>query len=651
MKKYIVKGLNNENDAAKVEKAISKLEFSEDVSVNLETGILHVSGNIDDKTITKTIKDSGFSAKRLRVSVYKSANQLDLEESLKIRFFSSLVFLALLMLLIIITSFSTLTKPEVNLGNFFTYLSLSELVLFTPIVVVNWEIFYSGYKAILNKKPNIDSLLTISTISTYMYGLYVMYITSFANQNSIPHYVYYGFTGFTLTMVTLGRYIEANKLAEANESNQEKTTSSEIADKMAELLVPTSTMLAVLSGSFWYILMSSTAEFALTVLLTILIFASPCVITLAGPMSIIMGTVKGSRNGVDFKRFGSVESSNNTKVVVIDKTGTITRDSLEMTDFELFDWYPFEDAEISLIEETKFQVLSDVASLEKASGSKLGDAILAGFKRDYPDTGESLSVTSVFKTMPRKGVMGIVENNKYVVGNADLMKMNNIMVSLEQKDLYSDLAISGKTAMFIAKNGEVIGIIAISDIIRENAKAAISSLQKNKHQVVMVTGEDIRTAQSIALKVGIMPMNVLPNASEADKVNYVKTLRESGKTVALVGGGNSKLMLTSADTKLAMQSSSQEILESSDVIINDDNLMGVHKALSLSTKTINNARQNTVLAFFFNILTIPISMGVFYSATGLLMNPWVAWLTILLPMVSIMLNTMRFNNAKINEWL
>lgn len=649
MKKYIVKGLNNENDAAKVEKAISKLEFSEDVSVNLETGILHVSGNIDDKTVTKTIKDSGFSAKRLRVSVYKSANQLDLEESLKIRFFSSLVFLALLMLLIITTSLSTLTKPEVNLGSFFTYLSLSELVLFTPIVVVNWEIFYSGYKAILNKKPNIDSLLTISTISTYMYGLYVMCITSFANQNSIPHYFYYGFTGFTLTMVTLGRYIEANKLAEANESNQEKTTSSEIADKMAELLVPTSTMLAVLSGSFWYILMSSTAEFALTVLLTILIFASPCVITLAGPMSIIMGTVKGSRNGVDFKRFGSVESSNNTKVVVIDKTGTITRDSLEMTDFELFDWYPFEDAEISLIEEIKFQVLSDVASLEKASGSKLGDAILAGFKRDYPDTGESLSVTSVFKTMPRKGVMGIVENNKYVVGNADLMKMNNIMVSLEQKDLYSDLAISGKTAMFIAKNGEVIGIIAISDIIRGNAKAAISSLQKNKHQVVMVTGEDIRTAQSIALKVGIMPMNVLPNASEADKVNYVKTLRESGKTVALVGGGNSKLMLTSADTKLAMQSSSQEILESSDVIINDDNLMGVHKALSLSTKTINNARQNTVLAFFFNILTIPISMGVFYSATGLLMNPWIAWLTILLPMVSIMLNTMRFNNAKINE--
>ena len=649
MKKYIINGLNNENDTYKVEKAISNLEFSEDVSVNLETGILHVSGNIDDKTVAKTIKDSGFSAKRLRVSVYKSANQLDLEESLKIRFFSSLVFLALLMLLIIITSFSTLTKPEVNLGNFFTYLSLSELVLFTPIVVVNWEIFYSGYKAILNKKPNIDSLLTISTISTYMYGLYVMYITSFANQNSIPHYFYYGFTGFTLTMVTLGRYIEANKLAEANESNQEKTTSSEIADKMAELLVPTSTMLAVLSGSFWYILMSSTAEFALTVLLTILIFASPCVITLAGPMSIIMGTVKGSRNGVDFKRFGSVESSNNTKVVVIDKTGTITRDSLEMTDFELFNWYPFEDAEISLIEETKFQVLSDVASLEKASGSKLGDAILAGFKRDYPDTGESLSVTSVFKTMPRKGVMGIVENNKYVVGNADLMKMNNIMVSLEQKDLYSDLAISGKTAMFIAKNGEVIGIIAISDIIRENAKAAISSLQKNKHQVVMVTGEDIRTAQSIALKVGIMPMNVLPNASEADKVNYVKTLRESGKTVALVGGGNSKLMLTSADTKLAMQSSSQEILESSDVIINDDNLMGVHKALSLSTKTINNARQNTVLAFFFNILTIPISMGVFYSATGLLMNPWIAWLTILLPMVSIMLNTMRFNNAKINE--
>lgn len=649
MKKYIVKGLNDEKDAEKVKKALGELKFSEDISVDLETGILQVSGDIGDKIVTKTVKDSGFSAKRLRLGIYKSENQLDLEESLKIRFFSSLIFLTLLMLLVVITSISTLVRPEVNLGNFFTYLSLSELVLFTPIVVVNWEIFYSGYNAILNRKPNIDSLLTISTISTYMYGLYILYITNFASQNSIPHYFYYGFTGFTLTMVTLGRYIEANKLAEANQSNQEKTTSSEISDKMAELLVPTSTILAVLSGSFWYLLMSSTAEFALTVLLTILIFASPCVITLAGPVSIIMGTIKGARNGVDFKRFGSVESSNNTKVVVIDKTGTITRDSLEMTDFELFNWNPFEGDGVSLLEETKFKVLSDIASLEKASGSKLGNAIVNGFKRDYPEAGEPSSITSVFKTIPRKGIMGIVGNNKYIVGNYDIMKMNNVMVSSKQRDLNSELAISGKTSMFIAKNGELIGIIAISDIIRENAKAAISSLQKNNHQVVMVTGEDIRTAQSIALKVGIMPMNVLPKASEADKVNYVKTLRASGKTVALVGGGDSKLMLTSADTKLAMQSSSPEVLESADVIINDDNLMGVYKALSLSTKTINNARQNTVLAFLFNILTIPISMGVLYSTTGLLMNPWIAWLTILLPMASITLNTMRFNNAKINK--
>ncbi|GMG66237.1 heavy metal translocating P-type ATPase [Tetragenococcus halophilus] len=407
-----------------------------------------------------------------------------------------------------------------------------------------------------------------------------------------------------------------------------KAPIAKLADKVSGVFVPIVIALAVLSGLAWFLLGQESWVFALTITISVLVIACPCALGLATPTAIMVGTGKGAENGVLIKSGDALEGTQKVQTIVFDKTGTITEGKPIVTDIINYNGYD------------EKAVLTLAASAETGSEHSLGEAIVESAK----DRGVTLQTVKDFQSIPGHGIQVAVEGQTVLLGNKKLITENNI-ATLDAQEVSDRLANEGKTPMFIAAGGQLIGIVAVADTIKENSIAAIDKLHHMGLQVAMITGDNKRTAEAIAKQVGIDRIfsEVLPE----DKANEVEKLQNEGLHVAMVGDGiNDAPALAQANVGVAIGSGTDVAIESADIVLMRSDLMDVPTAVELSRATIKNIKQNLFWAFAYNTIGIPIAMGILYLFGGPLLNPMFAGAAMSLSSVSVLLNALRLKGFK-----
>ena len=406
-----------------------------------------------------------------------------------------------------------------------------------------------------------------------------------------------------------------------------KAPIAQMADIVSGYFVPVVFGIAVLSAFAWY-LGGQGGVFALTIFIAVLVIACPCALGLATPTAIMVGTGKGAEYGVLIKGGEALESTHKIQTIVFDKTGTITEGRPEITDI------------VTVGQMRRKELLQLAASAEKGSEHPLGEAIVRGAEK------ENLGLLKVegFTAIPGHGIQGRIEEKELLLGNRKLMEERSI--SLEALEGESDrLASEGKTPMYIAVNGQVAGIIAVADIVKESSAKAIQKLHKMGIQVAMITGDNKKTAEAIARQVGID--RVLAEVLPQDKANEVKKLQTEGKKVAMVGDGiNDAPALAQSDIGIAIGSGTDVAMESADIVLMRSDLMDVPTAIQLSKSTIRNIKQNLFWAFAYNVAGIPLAAGLLYAFGGPRLNPMFAAAAMSLSSVSVLLNALRLRNFK-----
>lgn len=407
-----------------------------------------------------------------------------------------------------------------------------------------------------------------------------------------------------------------------------KAPIAKLADQISGVFVPIVIVLAVLSGLAWYFLGQESWVFALTITISVLVIACPCALGLATPTAIMVGTGKGAENGVLIKSGGALETTHKIKTIVFDKTGTITEGKPKVTDI-----IPAEG-----ISETELLTLA--ASAERGSEHPLGEAIV----NSAEEKGIPFLKTAAFNAVPGHGIEVTIDGDHLLLGNKKLMDESQI--SLGSLTAESDtLANQGKTPMYIAKNGRIAGIIAVADTVKESSLQAIEKLHRMGLEVVMITGDNKRTAEAIAKQVGID--RVLSEVLPEDKANEVKKLQEEGRKVAMVGDGiNDAPALAQADVGIAIGSGTDVAMESADIVLMRSDLMDVPTAVELSKATIKNIKENLFWAFAYNVLGIPVAMGLLYLFGGPLLNPMIAGAAMSFSSVSVLINALRLKGFK-----
>ena len=410
------------------------------------------------------------------------------------------------------------------------------------------------------------------------------------------------------------------------EAQGTKAPIAKMADIIAAYFVPTVMALAIIAAVGWLIAGESTV-FALTIFISVLVIACPCALGLATPTAIMVGTGKGAENGVLIKGGEALETTYKIDTIVFDKTGTITEGKPKVTDIIC-----------NGIKEEEVLVLA--ASAEKGSEHPLGEAIV----REAEDRSLEFKSLEHFKAVPGHGIEVTIEGKDILLGNKKLMIENNI--NIESLHVESDrLATEGKTPMYIAINNKLSGIIAVADTVKENSKAAIEELKKMNVKVAMITGDNKKTAEAIAKSVGIdiVLAEVLPE----DKANEVKKLQGQNRKVAMVGDGiNDAPALVQADVGIAIGSGTDVAIESADIVLMKSDLKDVVTAIRLSKATIKNIKENLFWAFGYNVLGIPVAMGVLHIFGGPLLNPMIAAAAMSFSSVSVLLNALRLKRFK-----
>ncbi|AGA68677.1 copper/silver-translocating P-type ATPase [Desulfitobacterium dichloroeliminans LMG P-21439] len=407
-----------------------------------------------------------------------------------------------------------------------------------------------------------------------------------------------------------------------------KAPIAKLADVISGYFVPIVIGIATLSALAWYFIGGQSTVFALTIFISVLVIACPCALGLATPTAIMVGTGKGAEHGVLIKSGVALETTHKIKTIVFDKTGTITEGKPKVTDVLVADGI------------TQSDLLQLAASAEKGSEHPLGEAIV----KDAEEKGLEFKKLDSFKAIPGHGIEVDIEGKHLLLGNRKLMVESK--VSLENMEEASDrLAEEGKTPMYIAMDNRLAGIIAVADTVKENSKKAIERLHNMGIEVVMITGDNKRTAEAIAKNVGID--RVLAEVLPQDKANEVKKLQAEGKKVAMVGDGiNDAPALAQADIGIAIGSGTDVAMESADIVLMRSDLMDVPTAIHLSKSTIRNIKQNLFWAFGYNTLGIPIAMGVLYIFGGPLLNPMFAAAAMSFSSVSVLLNALRLKGFK-----
>ncbi|MBQ8786026.1 MAG: copper-translocating P-type ATPase [Oscillospiraceae bacterium] len=414
------------------------------------------------------------------------------------------------------------------------------------------------------------------------------------------------------------------------EAQGTKAPIARLADVIAAYFVPTVLALAVIACIGWAIA-GKDAEFCVTILISVLVIACPCALGLATPTAIMVGTGKGAENGILIKGGQPLEQACKITTVVFDKTGTLTVGKPSLTDV-----VPYK------INESEFIRL--IASGEAASGHPLSEAVLEHAEK----TGVELSEAEDYTNLDGRGISVTVDGKRLLIGNRRLMDENEIGIPMKLLVDSEKLADTGKTPMFAAADGEFIGMIAAADTIKNESREAISELKELGIKTVMLTGDNSRTAKTVASELGIDTCisEVLPE----EKAMHIKKLQETGEVVAMAGDGiNDAVALTQADVGIAVGQGTDVAIECADIVLIKDDLRDVCKAIRLSKATIRNIKQNLFWAFGYNSLGIPIAMGLLHIFGGPLLNPMIGAAAMSLSSVSVVSNALRLKKVNINK--
>jgi Cu+-exporting ATPase len=731
-----IEGMTCAACAKAVERATKKLDGINEANVNFATEKLNVSfeqSKIRVSDIKKAIEKAGYKAIEEEVKVEDDRQKKEKEiNDIWIRFVTSAAFAV--PLLIIAMGPMILQSRNIYLPMYHTYeYAILELLLTLPIVIIGKRYFIVGYRALIKLSPNMDSLVAIGTSAAFLYSIYGV-IARFMGNNTIE--LYFESAGVILTLITLGKYMEAvskgktseaikklvnlapkkalilidnnerevqideveagdvvivkpgermpvdGEVIEGNTSVDESMLTGEsipveknIGDKiigasinkngyikyratkvgrdtaLAQIIklvedaqgskAPIAKLADVISGYFVpaviafafiaavaWLMNGKSVVFSLTIFISVLVIACPCALGLATPTAIMVGTGKGAEYGVLIKSGTALETAHKIQTVVFDKTGTITEGKPKVTDI------------IASKDISEDDLLKVAASAEKGSEHPLGDAIV----KYAEEKALELMKVDEFKALPGSGIQVKINDQNIVVGNEKLMTKGNI--DMENFQQVSDrLAGHGKTPMYIAVDGKLIGIIAVADTVKENSSEAIKKLHNMGIEVAMITGDNKRTAQAIAKQVGID--RVLAEVLPEDKAKEVSKLQIEGKKVAMVGDGiNDAPALAKADIGIAIGSGADVAIESADIVLMRSDLMDVTTAIDLSKKTIRNIKQNLFWAFGYNTVGIPVAMGGLYLLGGPLLNPMIAALAMSFSSVSVLTNALRLKGYK-----
>jgi len=410
------------------------------------------------------------------------------------------------------------------------------------------------------------------------------------------------------------------------EAQGSKAPVQKLADKISAYFVPAVVVVAILAFVIW-LLAGQGFLFALTVLIAVLIIACPCALGLATPTAVMVGTGIGAENGILIKSAESLQIARQVNALVFDKTGTLTKGEPELTDAISYDT-------------SEQEVLSLAASVEKSSEHPLGEAIVNGARqknirlRDVQD----------FESITGRGVKGRIDNNEILLGNRRLFQERGIDISGAAQDL-ERLEGEGKTAMLVAVNNRLTGLVAVADTLKQFSKEAVIKLKQMGKQVIMITGDNKRTGEAIARQAGID--RVLAEVLPKDKAAEIKKLQEEGLKVAMVGDGiNDAPALTQADIGIAIGSGTDVAIESADIVLIKDDLRDVVMAMDLSRYAMKKIKQNLFWAFFYNTIGIPVAAGILYPFTGFLLNPMIAGAAMAFSSVSVVSNSLLMKRYK-----
>lgn len=722
-----------------VERVSKKLDGVLEANVNLATEKLNITyepSKVKVSDIKKAIEKVGYKALDDEVTIDKDKEkkQQHTNEMWR-RFIISAVFTVPLL---IITmghmaglKLPNIIHPKVNPINF----ALIQLILVIPVMIAGYKFFTVGFKTLIKRNPNMDSLIAIGSSASFLYGLFAIYQICIGKVH-YTHDLYFESAATILTLITLGKYLETvtkGKTSEAikklmglapktatiirngkeevisidevevgdvvlvkpgekipvdgevvegitsvdesmltgesipvekvkgdnvigasinkngsikyratkvgkdtalaqiiklvEEAQGSKAPIAKMADIISGYFVPIVITLSIISSLAWRISGESWV-FSLTIFISVLVIACPCALGLATPTAIMVGTGKGAEYGVLIKSGAALETAHKIQTVVFDKTGTITEGKPKVTDI------------ITVQGTSQEELLLIAASAEKTSEHPLGEAIVKKAEEEKLD----LKKVNFFKAIPGHGIEVEIDSKKILLGNKKLIVENNISLEdLEEKSI--KLANEGKTPMYIASDGKIMGIIGVADTVKESSQKAIEKLHGMGIEVAMITGDNQKTAEAIAKQVGID--TVIAEVLPEDKASEVKKLQEKGRKVAMVGDGiNDAPALVQADVGMAIGSGTDVAIESADIVLVRNDLMDVATAIQLSKKTIKNIKENLFWAFAYNTVGIPVAMGILHIFGGPLLNPMIAAAAMSFSSVSVLLNALRLKGFK-----
>ena len=402
------------------------------------------------------------------------------------------------------------------------------------------------------------------------------------------------------------------------EATNTKAPIAKIADKISGYFVPAVIVLAFISFAIW-LLISKNFGTAINVFVTILVVACPCSLGLATPLAIVVASGVASKKGILIKNSEALENAHKVKTVVFDKTGTLTKGELSIS--KIYNYSELSDEEI----------IKNIAKIERKSEHPIAKAIVKCAGNNIDD-----DKIEKFEAIAGYGVFAILNGNKYLIGNKKLMIENGISIASNTDE--NELSNSGNSLLFVAKDGVLIALIGVKDIVKENAKEVVDKLKNNKIEVVMLTGDNEKTARFMAKDLGIE--NIIANVKPKEKAEKIGKLKDNGLVMMCGDGINDSVSLVTADIGVSISTGTDIAMDSSSVILMNDDLDKINDLIYISKKTVRNIKQNLFWAFFYNVCMIPIAMGLF-SKWGIAMNPMFAAFAMTISSITVVLNALR----------
>lgn len=434
---------------------------------------------------------------------------------------------------------------------------------------------------------------------------------------------------FKFRATKVGKDTVLNQIIKLVEEAQgSKAPIQRLADKVSSYFVPAVMIIATISFFLWNYVFGQSLVFALSVFMAVLIIACPCALGLATPTAIMVGTGKGAENGILFKNAEALENAHRLTTIVFDKTGTLTEGKPIVTDI------------LAVNKLNEKEILKYAAISEKRSEHPLAEAIVNKAKEEkmkIPDA-------EFFEAIPGHGVRARYNKDEILLGNRNLMKKYKIKIESSEEKIVN-LENEGKTVMILAVNKRVVGLIAVADTLKKFSKEAIQKLRKMGKEVIMITGDNKRTANAIAKQLGID--YVLAEVLPKDKEKEIKKLQKKGKIVAMVGDGiNDAPALAQADIGIAVGAGTDVALETGQIVLMKNDLRDVVNAIDLSSYSFKKIKQNLFWAFFYNSMFIPVAAGLLYPFTGFLLNPIIAGIAMAFSSVSVVSNSLLMRRYK-----